>query len=113
MQANAAVDAVASVSDEELDRLLEYVFAHRKTAVQEFLLHFGLPTTGRKIELRARVQAGLADGTITADDLIALLDTIEGWGNQHIYLYKAPPGELRDWKTEAGARRPDDIPKGT
>ena len=61
--------------------------------------------SGTKEELRERVDDGLADGSVTAEDLIALLDTIEGLGNQHLYLYKSPAVEMRSWKDEAKAKK--------
>jgi hypothetical protein len=41
---------------------------------------------------------------VSAEQLIGLLDHVEGWGNQHIYLYKAPTSLLKAWSTEEQAR---------
>lgn len=99
------VDAATPVTDEQVDQVVGYVFAHRKHAVKEFLGARNLPVSGTKEELRERVGNGLADGSVTAEDLIALLDTIEGWGNQHLYLYKSPADQMRLWKGEVTAKK--------
>lgn len=96
------VDGFA-LSRSEIEQVVEYVFAHRKEAVQQFLAEHSFPTSGLKDDLRDRVTNGLKSKAIIPEELIALLDTIEGWGNQHIYLYSAPPGELKIWKKKQEA----------
>lgn len=58
--------------------------------IQDFLRSRNLPFSGTKDDLRARVLAYLDERAIQPSDLVALLDAVEGWGNQHVYLYKAP-----------------------
>lgn len=101
----AAVDGKASFSDGELEQLIEYVFGHRKFPIQGFLKKYGLAKTGKKDELQDRIQEALDDGTISPEELVGFLDHIEGWGNQHIYLYTSPPGEQKAWKKEATAKK--------
>ncbi len=100
----ATVDGHGPFDDWELERLVEYVFAHRMLAIQNFLSDHGLATSGTKEKLKERVQQALDDKTILPEDLVGLLDHIEGWGNQHVYLYASPPGEQRAWKNEEKAR---------
>lgn len=101
----AIVDDFQAPTDEELHHVIDYLFAHRKEPIRLFLREKRLPVSGTKQDLRQRIREGLTQGTIVATDLIDLLDTIEGWGNQHIYLYKAPPGELSVWKSEERVRQ--------
>jgi len=102
---NGVVASAVAVPDDQVVQIVEYVFAHRKEAVKRFLSTRNFPTSGTKEELRERVDAGLADGSISAEDLIGLLDTIEGWGNQHLYLYQAPADQNREWKDEDKAKK--------
>lgn len=95
----------STLTDEELGIIVEYLFGHRKAAIQSFLESYSLPKSGKKDELRTRVEEAVASGAISADDLVSLLDSIEGWGNQHVYLYSSPPGEQRIWKDETKARQ--------
>jgi len=99
------VDGYQPPDADEIDRTIEYIFGHRKEALRGFLSSHALPVTGKKETMRARVVQELESGRIRADELIGLLDSIEGWGNQHIYLYEAPAGELTTWKSEAKVRK--------
>lgn len=99
------IDDVQLPEGEELNRLVDYVFAHRKDAIKGFMRDEELQISGNKSVLRDRIDEALADGTIDAGGLIGLLDTIEGWGNQHIYMFKAPDGEKRVWQSEARAKK--------
>ena len=99
------VDDFQSPNDEEIERVIAYVFAHRKEAIRAFLREQALPVSGAKLALRNRIGEALDQGRFTVTALIELLDTIEGWGNQHIYLYDAPPGELQVWKSESQVRQ--------
>jgi hypothetical protein len=92
------------ISSDDRDRLIQYVFSHRKTAVQDFLRERSLPIHGTKGEIRDRVEDQIDANEVSAEDLIALLDRVEGWGNQHVYMYDAPEGEMRVWKSEARAK---------
>jgi hypothetical protein len=99
------VETASTVPADQVEQIVEYVFDHRKEAVKTFLAARDLPVSGTKDELRQRVETGLKDGSVTAEDLIALLDTIEGWGNQHLYLYESPAADMRVWKDETKAKK--------
>jgi hypothetical protein len=81
--------------------LLDVVFDHKMVWIQELLKTHGLSGVGTKPELRENVEGYLADKTLRVSALVDLVDRIEGWGDQHVYLYKAADGlldELRDDK---------------
>lgn len=101
----AIIDESQLPPEDEVGAVLDYLFSHRKASIQDFLQANELARSGTKQELRERIMEALVDEIITVGDLIVLLDTIEGWGNQHVYLYTAPAGELKRWKTEAGAKK--------
>jgi hypothetical protein len=72
---------------------------------QEFLRSRELVFSGTKDELRGRVEQYLREGAVQATDLVALLDSIEGWGDQHVYLYTASEALLAVLSDETRLRR--------
>lgn len=92
-------------SAEDLPPLLDLLFDHRMKVIQDFLRDKKQPFTGDKDHLRNRVNNYVRDKVITGEELIALLDHVEGWGNQHIYLFKATDSLAKLWATEAKARQ--------
>lgn len=86
------------------DRVLDLLFAHRMTWVQRFLRVRQLAFAGDKPTLRSRLASYLQAGTVTANELIGLLDEIEGWGDQHVYMYTASDALLRNISIEANVR---------
>lgn len=100
----AVADGCGPLAADEVTRVVDYVFAHRSAAIRDFLREEGLKVSGNKEGLRDRIREAIDDGTIDASALVNLLDTVEGWGNQHIYLYQAPDGETKTWKKQAQAR---------
>lgn len=87
--------------EEDLELLVDYLFAHRKRHVQEFLAKYGLARSGTRSQLRERLQGAFKDGTFRVLELITLLDSIEGWGNQHVFLYRASNAVATPWRKEA------------
>lgn len=90
--------ADAKYTSEELELLLGYVADLRKDILQEFLAEHSLKKGGNKAEVIARLQAAIVEGTFSYDVLIALLDRVEPWGKQHVYLYGKPLANVTDWK---------------
>lgn len=88
----------------EANLVLDYLLAHKKEFIQGFLRGRHLPFSGTKETLRRRLEGYLSDGRLGIADLIRLLDKIEGWGKQHIYLYKAPDRLIEPWTQESSAR---------
>ncbi|NLX97793.1 MAG: hypothetical protein GXY83_16640 [Rhodopirellula sp.] len=101
----AVADGCGPLAADDIDRVVDYVFAHRSDAIRAFLREEGLRVSGNKEGLQVRIREAIDDGTIDASSLVNLLDTVEGWGNQHIYLYQSPDGETNTWKKETQARK--------
>lgn len=83
---------------------LDLLLDHRSDFVREFLRENNLPVSGTKAELRERLESALHAGTLRVADIIEHLDEIEGWGNQHVYLYSSPEGLLRTWRSESSVK---------
>lgn len=81
--------------------LLDLILAHKNEFVREFLAQHGLPRSGAKVDLRARLQHGLDTGLWQPADLLRLLEAVEGWGNQHVVLLQAPAALSRHWMDKA------------
>jgi hypothetical protein len=74
-------------TDEEF--LVDVIFSHKLAWVRGLLKEQSLPSSGTEAELRNRIKEYLEAGTLSSGDLIGLLDEVEGWGDQHAYLYSA------------------------
>jgi hypothetical protein len=84
--------------------LMDLLFKHRLDVVRSFLKEKGLPASGNKKKVRERVEGGLGDESISSDEIINLIDRVEGWGNQHIYFYRTDDEQIGRWDTEGKAR---------
>src|SRR4051812_11586340 len=93
-------DGSDSFSKEHVPYLLDILFKHRSAAIREFLRDRDQPHSGPKRILRERVESSLATRAIKGEDLVDLLDRVEGWGNQHIYLFKATEAAIEKWNSE-------------
>jgi hypothetical protein len=89
---------------EEKESLLDFVIARKKEFVQEFLRDRKLAFSGTKEEMRSRLEQYIVAGKVSIDELVAFLDSVEGWGNQHVFLYRAPPKATKLWSSEENAR---------
>lgn len=92
------------VATADVPCLLDLLFKHRMCLIQGFLKDKGKAYSGTRPKLRQRVESYLDEGAVLAHELVDLLDRICGWGNQHVYLYKAPASQIERWNTEAKAR---------
>lgn len=94
----------AASSDVEL--LLTYVLGHKLDFTRHFLRGRKLPYSGTREQLRERLLSHLEAGRVSAVELATLLNQIEGWGNQHVYLFNAPSALAAAWikQSEVEAR---------
>jgi hypothetical protein len=86
---------------EEVKTLVDMVLAHPNRYIKEILKNNDIPTSGTKEELREKFNDGLSTGKLTIPTLVNFLDEIEGWGNQHVYLYKSSDEHLAPIKDES------------
>ena len=83
---------------EEHELLINFVFALRKSHIKDFLKRADLPVSGTKPELRSKLREALDNGTLAYEQLVDYLDSVAPWGKQHVFLYKGPPWDIKDWK---------------
>ncbi len=101
----AAVNHQEVTQDNGRATLLDLVLAHKLDYTRSFLRERRLHFTGTTAVLRERLTLYLNTEVIHADELIDLLNNIEGWGNQHVYLFSSPDGLLDSWTNEQWVSR--------
>jgi hypothetical protein len=55
--------------------------------IKELLRNKGLPIGAKKDEFERNLAAAIDNGDLTRADVDEWLKSVEGWGNQHVYLY--------------------------
>lgn len=97
---------MADLADQEVRQVVDYLMAHNNNPIAGLLKEHSLPYSNKnKAELRAEIVRGVKDGDLTKDTLLEWLNLLEGWGNQHVYLYEALASETKTWKSEAKAKK--------
>ncbi len=86
---------------DDVELLLTYVLGHKLDFTRHFLRSRKLPYSGTREQLRERLMSHMEGGRVSASDLAALLNQIEGWGNQHVYLYNAPAALAAAWTKQS------------
>lgn len=94
----------SSMQDEDIELLLDLLFSHNMEFIQDFLKERQLHYSYTKTELRDRVRDYWEREVLRFEELVQLLNQIEGWGDQHIYLYKAPFALSRHWSVSANVQ---------
>ena len=95
--------------------------------VRELLRSKGIPIGSKKDDFEAHLLEAIDQGTLSREDLLAWLEEVEGWGDQHVYLFGIPesvatdalwsaPQQIRDklpprlrglWNADASSAFPD------
>lgn len=82
---------------EELERLVKgIVVAQGNEFVKELLRERGIRIGTTKADFERNLLEGIEDGRLVREDVEEWLDRVEGWGDQHIYLYNVPDAVARD-----------------
>lgn len=85
--------------NEEITKLIDLILSHKMDYIQSFLKSNGLPFSVRKkIELKNKLIKYVVADKITKHKLISLLNEIDGFGNQHIYLFSISNPQLQKLK---------------
>lgn len=85
-------------ADVDLDTLLNCALVHKADHLRTFLEQVGLVRSGTKEVLKDRLRSYLEQDSKNALQLTEYLNLIEGWGNQHLYLFNAPSGISKNWR---------------
>lgn len=87
---------------EEQDFLISSLMAQKAEYARLLLKEHRLPMYGNKAELRDRILEGIQDKTIPIDACIRMLDKVDAWGRQHVFMYKLPGRVPSHLKTKSG-----------
>lgn len=83
---------------DEQKYLIEFCVSKKREFVNEFLKDNGLRPSSNREELRQALHDYIEQGDLSIDELAKFLNRVEGWGNQHIFFYHAPPGSFSLWR---------------
>jgi hypothetical protein len=90
----AAAPTVVEIAD--LERLAAGIIrAQGNRFIKELFRSSNITVGATKDELEANVKAMIAAGDLRLGDVDAWLREVEGWGNQHVYLYRISSTLLR------------------
>jgi len=92
-------------TEDERSSLVDFLVVLKKEYIRDFFGQVGLPRSGTKEVLKARLEDALSDGSVSYEQVVDVLDTIVPWGKQHVYLFSGPPGKINDWRDPAKLQR--------
>src|SRR5437879_6514364 len=72
------------------------VLAQGNAFVKELLRSKGIRIGDTKADFERNMLEAIRDGRLRRSDVDQWLDEVEGWGNQHVYLYHVPPRVAQD-----------------
>jgi len=93
------------MSNSEVVQLIDLLLAHKKEYVREFLRENGFRFSGTKEDLRERLLILYGRNEITHEQILQQLDLIEGYGNQHVYLFRVPEHHIEKLRDQENVRR--------
>lgn len=82
------------------------VVAQGNAFIKELLREKGIPIGATKPEFERNLLAAIDRGALGRQDIEDWLDEVEGWGDQHIYLYNVPRAITRSpvWRSAVSVR---------
>ena len=84
---------------------VDQLLSHRNDFARDLLRSHALPVSGNQHELKRRLLEAGQSGTLKLRDIVHHLNEVEGWGNQHVYSYRADRKQLAVWRDEDQAQR--------
>jgi hypothetical protein len=81
------------------------VLAQGNKFIKELLRDHGIPIGATKSDFSANLKKAIDDDLLTRQMIDDWLARVEGWGDQHIYLYRPPTGPVSDLRTAISRSR--------
>src|ERR1051326_5539787 len=78
------------------DLVRDVILAQTNVFIKELLRRKGYTGATNKQQIEGQLREAIDSGSLTYDDLTNWMEQTEGWGNEHVYLYKVPDG-LVEW----------------
>lgn len=96
----ARIKAEQKRLEEERNLLLDYALAQKKDYLQAYLRKRDLAFSGTKEILKGRILDHIKEYKLSYEEIADFLDTVEGWGDQSVYLYEVPAGTISLWRSK-------------
>ncbi len=87
---------IKEIDERDIDIVIELILNHINRPVQELLKSKNLPFSGTTDKLKVKLKKSIIDGVVSAVELSSLLDRIEDYGDQHIFLFQVPNDALNN-----------------
>jgi hypothetical protein len=96
---NEAADRIRSL-------VRSVVLAQGNIFIRELLRRKGLTIGATKEDFEANLMKAIDTGELQLSDVTTWLDEVEGWGDQHVYLYRVPARVIGDtlWNSAEDVR---------
>lgn len=94
------IEVIEDTQIDGIENLLNLLLSHKKEYIQNFLKQKGLHYSYAKPILKEKIKEWIEKGTLDQEELIVLLDRIEEYGNQHVYLYINTSNYIKHLKKE-------------
>lgn len=85
----------------DTDRLLDLALLQGNRFIKELLRAKQLPIGTNKEQFEAHLREAISSGQLTREDIRAWLAEVEGWGDQHAYLYAIPRNQRDTFRDRA------------
>ena len=87
--------------------LIDIAISQASHLVQDFLRSHDAHIGRTKAHFRANLREAIDNGRLTLDEIGEWLDTVEGWGSQHCYVYRVPQNKSLEesWKDPEAVRK--------
>lgn len=79
---------------EDTGKIIDFILAHKKDYIQDLLRDEDFKVSGTKEEIRRRLKRLHKNEELSTERLISHLDKLEGYGNQHVFLFKLSEEQL-------------------
>jgi len=76
------------MDENKRERIVNLVVYQGNKFIKELLREIKLPIGSTEKEFRINIQKSLDAGKLTERDIEEWLDRVEGWGDQHVYVYR-------------------------
>ncbi|MGP8189619.1 MAG: hypothetical protein ACLQG5_06865 [Methanobacterium sp.] len=87
---------IKEIDERDIDIVIELILNHINRPVQELLKSKNLPFSGTTDKLKVKLKKSIIDGVVSSVELSSLLDRIEDYGDQHIFLFQVPNDALNN-----------------
>ena len=83
--------AIEALTKEQLkDKVRAIILSQGNNFIKELLRKNSIKIGATKKDFAKNITDAIDDGTLTQEKIEFWLEEIEGWGNQHLYLFEAP-----------------------